>query len=87
MPTIPLEQRGYVVRTEITDNVGRVSFHHSPIYRTQAEADDIAVRYARPLYAWERKITRTVVTVLTAWPEAEALFHPVQTVEYLEAAE
>ena len=70
LPTIPCT--GYLVVTAITDNAGRTSYQHSPIYRTEAEALSVCARGMRPLKVWERSFARMVRECATALPAIDA---------------
>lgn len=63
---------GWLVCTVVTDGDGREDVQHGHIYRTHAEAAQIA-RKVRKLASWERSITRTVVRVRTAFLLSDVL--------------
>jgi hypothetical protein len=65
---------GWIIVTAITDNYGQISYHHSSIYRSEAEATEICARYMpREPRIWERSIARTVQRCRTCFPLSDVL--------------
>ncbi len=70
----PIPCVGFCVVTAITDNIGRVTYQHSPIYRSEADALDICTgNMPRQLHVWERSIARTVQPCRTCFPLSDVL--------------